>query len=278
MDSSKFGINLSKLSFDENGLLFEPFTFLSKAGHHPLKKRNTDKIIVCFFGFCQIFLAILAIINLLKVKDIETIVGTSESLISACQMICKNGLLIIKKRKISKILRDLMKTEEDTKEMKKEVENIYLASKISNVTYKYITYILLVLFPLKPLIEDKSRKLPYVVWFPEGDTSPFYEIVYVLQILTVLSAILIVGGFDMLFCAIGAEVAVQFRKLNRKIALVKFSGGKNDVKKINKMILNHEVLLGVCKDIQDTISFFLLTQFAITIITLCMELYYVLEK
>lgn len=89
----------------------------------------------------------------------------------------------------------------------------------------------------------EGRFVPLMCWTPEGNPSPFYEIIYGLQGYILFAIIGGVAGFDVLYMYINFSICVQFKLLRTELENFIGANERETVLKLKRCIEHHKFLL-----------------------------------
>lgn len=98
------------------------------------------------------------------------------------------------------------------------------------------------LFALKPFF-GSGRQVPLMCWVPGGNASPYYEIVFLIQLYGLYTATIVVGGFEFFYTSIILRYVVQFKLLRYELERLIENDGENVAVKFKKCVEHHEFLL-----------------------------------
>lgn len=89
----------------------------------------------------------------------------------------------------------------------------------------------------------KEMVLPLTIWMPEGNPSPFFEIMYFFHGYMLYSAVVQVAAFDTFYVAIIVRIVVQFKLLRYELKHLADDGDVDLVRSRLKRCVQHHVLL-----------------------------------
>lgn len=157
-----------------------------------------------------------------------------------------------------------------------------------NFIYVVGGFILIFDFAIKPLFSG-GREVPFICWHPQENPTPFYEILYAVQVCILFNILVTVGGFDVFYNAINIGIYVQFKLLRDRLENMVSDDEKLIKFKLKECIEHHQFLLEYCtysidyfllhfvfscsNEVLEIFSVFLLNQYVVSIITICAELY-----
>lgn len=131
-----------------------------------------------------------------------------------------------------------------------EYQNAGLRAEVAKLTHIFWTIavvyvaggtVLISGFAAKPLL-DKGRQVPLLCWMPEGNPSPHYEIVYLMQLFVLFSVLVGVGGFDFFYIFINVVVSLQFKILKYELKHLVSNDDKETAFKLKKCVAHHQFL------------------------------------
>ncbi|XP_047361014.1 odorant receptor 13a-like [Vespa velutina] len=170
-------------------------------------------------------------------------------------------------------------------------ENIIIETCRKQCTYFVCSFIFFALgtvfgYMITPIIEnigknETDRILPFTMWidFPFS-MSPYFEIMFVIQILSLYGVGICYFCFDCLLCIMNIHTAGQFRILqNRLIKIYQ----ENDIRNYNhinhledvynrfkELVIQHQMLIKYSKDLNHVFTFITLGQVLIFSILICL--------
>lgn len=138
------------------------------------------------------------------------------------QLTVKVAVIVVYKKQLKQILDDMDQfwiletvNAEDDVELKKRNEFLEKVCWITAFVYRIMGYTLMIAYTGNSIV---NKTTPFACWMPQDDPIPyFFQIVYVTQMLILVTVIPFVVGFDCLFAAICIKIAIQFRILCRAI-------------------------------------------------------------
>lgn len=150
-------------------------------------------------------------------------------------------LLLYYKKQIARIIKkfenfwDLSLVGSDSQESQ-EIQARLKLYKRAIYTFISLSSLQILAFVLTPILSP-GRNLPYRLWLPNNSASPFYEIVFLLEVYALFQLISMVIGADALFIAFCGSLGVQFRLLAYKLKNSKNGEG------LRASIIYHKYLL-----------------------------------
>lgn len=128
-------------------------------------------------------------------------------------------------------------------------------------------------FIVIPLLNG-GRSLPYAVWLPEGGPPSCYWAVFGVETFSVVVLLFLVTGTDGLFVAFCGTLGIQFRLLRHRMRKLKGSLGEDVIRgTMRECILHQKVLLEGFRRVERVFQFTLCSQYALIVVTICMNLY-----
>ncbi|XP_017766938.1 PREDICTED: odorant receptor 13a-like [Eufriesea mexicana] len=138
---------------------------------------------------------------------------------------------------------------------------------------------------------DSERILPFNMWLELPlNVTPYFEIMFVVQILFSLHIGVCYYCFDNLLCVINLHTAVQFRILQHRFANIcndnekcneasgKPSCTTNKYMKLRDYIQQHQSLIEFCKRLEDVFSSIVLGQVLLFSLLICLDGYLLLME
>ncbi|XP_012345368.2 uncharacterized protein LOC105736222 isoform X2 [Apis florea] len=129
-------------------------------------------------------------------------------------------------------------------------------------------------YMVTPLIEnigknESDRALPFNLWidFPVG-LSPYFELLFIIQILCVYHVATCYICFDNLLCIVNLHVAGQFRILQHRLKNLVADEGRGDTpryenccyEKLRDCVEQHQTLIEYCKRLENIFTVMVLGQ------------------
>lgn len=121
----------------------------------------------------------------------------------------------------------------------KKVEYLFW---LGGLTFVLGAFLLCFGFAIKPAFTG-GKQLPLVCWTPQGNPSPFYEILYAIHAYILWIAVVSVGGFDVYFTAINIGIVVQFKILRYELENLIQKGDRDAALKLRRCVQHHQFLL-----------------------------------
>lgn len=121
--------------------------------------------------------------------------------------------LLLKRKKIVKILKDIDKRfwKNDGDE-----DKVTRLAFWFNFSFMLGGSVLCFGFTIIPFM-NSGRQLPIMCWTPDGNPSPYYEIIYAIQVYVFFAITGSVIGFDTLYSYINCSVYIQLKLLRIKL-------------------------------------------------------------
>lgn len=150
-------------------------------------------------------------------------------------------LLLYYKKPIAETLRefenfwDLSVLNNDPQQMQ-EIQTRLKYYRAAIRTFVCVSSLQIIGFVFIPILLP-GRNLPYAFWLPGDSDTPYYEIVFALEVYTLYILFSTVIGADSLFIAFAGSLGVQFKLLAHKLRNMKDGEG------FKECILYHQYLL-----------------------------------
>lgn len=103
--------------------------------------------------------------------------------------------------------------------------------------------ILSIALVIKPALFNSGRQVPLMCWAPEGNPTPFYQTVYLIEAYILLNVVFIVGGFDIFYTSLNIRICVQFKLLRYELEHVIGKEEKKNEFRLKRCIKHHQLLL-----------------------------------
>ncbi|XP_012344899.2 uncharacterized protein LOC105736097 [Apis florea] len=124
---------------------------------------------------------------------------------------------------------------------------------------------------------ESNRELPFNLWvdFPVG-LSPYFEILFTIQILCVYHVGVCYICFDNLLCIVNLHVAGQFRILQHRLRSLSSAepGDRRDARKLyaklKSCVLHHQALTKYCKQLENIFTIIVLGQVLFLAVVICL--------
>lgn len=97
-------------------------------------------------------------------------------------------------------------------------------------------------FAIKPFF-NTGRQMPLMCWTPDGNPTPYYQVVYAMQAYVLFSVVGGVVGFDLLYMYMNFIISVQFKLLRYELNHVVQESEKDTMLKLKKCCQHHQFLL-----------------------------------
>lgn len=153
-------------------------------------------------------------------------------------------LLLYYKQPLAETLKDVesfwspsMLFKSEDKEMQ-EIQTRLKLYKRAICTFVCIALLQIVGFVFVPILAS-GRNLPYAFWLPNDAASPYYEIVFILEVYALYILLSTVIGADSLFIAFCGSLAVQLKLLAHRLRNMK----GDDLVGFKECFIQHRYLL-----------------------------------
>ncbi|XP_012344898.1 odorant receptor 13a-like isoform X2 [Apis florea] len=139
---------------------------------------------------------------------------------------------------------------------------------------------------------ESDRIHPFNMWFDRSlSLSPYYEIIYTIQVLSAYNVGICYHCFDNLLFVINLYTAGQFRILRYRFENICGKNGGNNYHKVSKSsycmyeyksfktcVQQHQALIEYCKKLEDVFSVIVLAQVLLFSLLICLDGYLVLME
>lgn len=123
----------------------------------------------------------------------------------------------------------------DTQEIQ-QIQSRLKLYKTAIYIFGCVSSLQIIAFFITPILLPE-RQLPYLLWLPNGSPSPYYEIVFILEMYALFVLFSMVIGADSMFIAFCGSLGVQFKLLAHKFKNIEYDKGFKELIAYHKYLL-----------------------------------------